>query len=226
MTFVNISLLAGTALVALPIILHLIMRRRPTLLEFPALRFLQKRHDVNQRRLQLRHLLLLLLRAGAIALLGVRLGPAERETGRGRRQPGGARGGGPGVRRRPAHGVSPPEPNPPGGRPRAGPLAAEATARTERGGRGGHPARRDGRVPGRSRRGPRANRTAGNGGQLAAAAGGARGREALARKLLRQSHLDRKELYIFTDLSRGGWPSSNRPASSSNSPSWAIWAFT
>ena len=51
MTFVNISLLAGTALIAVPIILHLIMRRRPTLLEFPALRFLQKRHDVNQRKL-------------------------------------------------------------------------------------------------------------------------------------------------------------------------------
>ena len=73
MTFVNLSLLAGTALVALPIVLHLIMRRRPTLLEFPALRFIQKRHDANQRRLQLRHLLLLLLRAAAIALLAFAL---------------------------------------------------------------------------------------------------------------------------------------------------------
>ena len=25
-------------------------------------------------------------------------------------------------------------------------------------------------------------------------------------KLLRQSHLERKEFYVFTDLSRGGWP--------------------
>ena len=40
-------------------------------LEFPALRFIQKRHDVNQRRLQLRHLLLLLLRVAAIALLAL-----------------------------------------------------------------------------------------------------------------------------------------------------------
>ena len=57
----------------IPIILHLIMRQRPKLLEFPALRFIQKRHDTNQRRLRLRHLLLLLLRAGAIALLALAL---------------------------------------------------------------------------------------------------------------------------------------------------------
>lgn len=73
MTFVNLSLLAGTALVALPIVLHLIMRRRPVLIEFPAIRFVQKRHEVNKRRLQLRHLILLLLRAGAIALLAFAL---------------------------------------------------------------------------------------------------------------------------------------------------------
>ena len=66
MTFVHLSLLAGTALVAVPIVLHLIMRRKPTRLEFPALRFIQKRHDANRRRLQLRHLLLLLLRAGRL----------------------------------------------------------------------------------------------------------------------------------------------------------------
>ena len=73
MTFLHASLLAGTALVALPILLHLIMRQRPVRLEFPALRFIQKRHDANRRRLRLRHLLLLLLRAGAIALLAFAL---------------------------------------------------------------------------------------------------------------------------------------------------------
>ncbi len=81
MTFVNLSLLAGSVLVAVPIILHLIMRRRPTLLEFPALRFIQKRHDMNQRRLQLRHLLLLLLRAGAIALLAFALARPSMKLG-------------------------------------------------------------------------------------------------------------------------------------------------
>ena len=73
MTFFNISLLAGSALIAIPIILHLIMRRKPTLFEFPALRFVQKKHDTNQRKLQLRHIILLLLRAGAIALLAFAL---------------------------------------------------------------------------------------------------------------------------------------------------------
>ena len=73
MTFVNLALLSGAGLVVIPIILHLIMRQRPKLLEFPALRFIQKRHDTNQRRLRLRHLLLLLLRAAAIALLALAL---------------------------------------------------------------------------------------------------------------------------------------------------------
>jgi hypothetical protein len=73
MTFVNLSLLAGSTLIAMPIILHLIMRRKPIRLEFPALRFIQKRHDVNRRRLRLRQLLLLLLRMGAIALLAFAL---------------------------------------------------------------------------------------------------------------------------------------------------------
>ncbi|MGA2060185.1 MAG: BatA domain-containing protein [Thermoguttaceae bacterium] len=73
MTFLNASLLAGTALIAVPIILHLIMRRKPTLFEFPALRFVQQKHDTNQRKLNLRHILLLLLRAGIIAFLAFAL---------------------------------------------------------------------------------------------------------------------------------------------------------
>ena len=73
MTFLNFALLSGAGLIVLPIILHLMMRQRPKLLEFPALRFIRKRHDTNQRRLRLRHLLLLLLRAGAIALLALAL---------------------------------------------------------------------------------------------------------------------------------------------------------
>lgn len=73
MTFVNPLLLAGTALVVLPIVLHLIMRRKPRRLEFPALRFLQKRRDTNQRRLRLRHLLLLALRMALIVLLALAL---------------------------------------------------------------------------------------------------------------------------------------------------------
>lgn len=68
MNFVNPLLLAGAGLVVVPIVLHLIMRRKPRLVEFPALRFVRRRHDTNQRQLRLRHLLLLLLRMALIAL--------------------------------------------------------------------------------------------------------------------------------------------------------------
>jgi len=69
----NPGLLAGAGLAVIPIIIHLVMRQRPKHLEFPALRFIQKRHDTNQRRLRLRQLLLLALRAGAIGLLALAL---------------------------------------------------------------------------------------------------------------------------------------------------------
>ncbi|HEX3658556.1 MAG TPA: VWA domain-containing protein [Pirellulales bacterium] len=71
--FLNPALLAGAGLAVAPIVLHLIMRQRPQHLQFPALRFIQKRHDVNRRQLRLRHLLLLLLRAAAVALLALAL---------------------------------------------------------------------------------------------------------------------------------------------------------
>lgn len=73
MLFVNPLLLAGASFVALPIVLHLIMRQRPRHVEFPAMRFLQRRMEANRRRLQLRHWLLLMLRMAAIALLAFAL---------------------------------------------------------------------------------------------------------------------------------------------------------
>jgi hypothetical protein len=73
MTFATPLFLAGAALIGIPIILHLIMRRKPKLMEFPALRFVQKRHDQNKRSLRLRHIILLLLRAGLIAFLAFAL---------------------------------------------------------------------------------------------------------------------------------------------------------
>jgi len=73
MDFMHPSLLAGGALAALPVVLHLVMRQRPQHLEFPALRFIQARQSSNRRTLKLRHLLLLLLRMAAIALLAFAL---------------------------------------------------------------------------------------------------------------------------------------------------------
>ncbi|MGO8690671.1 MAG: BatA domain-containing protein [Thermoguttaceae bacterium] len=81
MIFVNFSLIFGSLLVGVPIVLHLIMRRKPKLLEFPALRLIQTRHDANQRRLRLRHLLLLLLRMAIIALLAFALARPSMRSG-------------------------------------------------------------------------------------------------------------------------------------------------
>jgi hypothetical protein len=69
MEFVHPGLLAGGLFAALPVVLHLIMRPRPKVYEFPALRFVQARQTSNRRTLRLRHLILLALRMGAIALL-------------------------------------------------------------------------------------------------------------------------------------------------------------
>ncbi len=73
MAFVNLSLLFGTLLVGIPIVLHLVMRQKPKQLVFPAIRFLQKRQETNRRTLRLRHWLLLLLRCLAVALVAVAL---------------------------------------------------------------------------------------------------------------------------------------------------------
>ena len=73
MTFATPALLAGVALIAVPIVLHLVMRQRPKHLEFPALRFVQSRRKTNHRQMRLRHLLLLLLRCAAIALVAISL---------------------------------------------------------------------------------------------------------------------------------------------------------
>lgn len=82
MDFLNPALLAGAAAAAAPIILHLIMRQQPRRLEFPALRFIQIRQDANRRRLRLRHLLLLLCRTAAICLLAAALArPSIKSSG-------------------------------------------------------------------------------------------------------------------------------------------------
>jgi len=73
MTFLSPLLLGGAALIAVPIVLHLIMRQQPKRLEFPALRLLQQRQQTNRRKLQFRHLLLLALRCLVIALLAAAL---------------------------------------------------------------------------------------------------------------------------------------------------------
>src|SRR5438105_912942 len=62
MTFIHPLLLGGLIFVGVPVLLHLLMRQKPKHLLFPAVRFLLQRRRTNQRKLQLRHLLLLALR--------------------------------------------------------------------------------------------------------------------------------------------------------------------
>lgn len=69
MSFIHPLLLAGLVLVVLPIVIHLIMRQQPKRLIFPALRFLKQQVTANQRKLRLRHWLLLALRMLLIALM-------------------------------------------------------------------------------------------------------------------------------------------------------------
>jgi len=66
-------LLTGAALVGLPILLHLIMRQEPKKLPFPAFRFLKMRSKTNQRKMRLRHFLLLFMRMLLIGLITLAL---------------------------------------------------------------------------------------------------------------------------------------------------------
>jgi len=69
----NSILLLGAALAGLPILLHLIMKQEPKRLPFPAFRFLKQKQRINQRKMRLRHFLLLALRVILIALFAATL---------------------------------------------------------------------------------------------------------------------------------------------------------
>ncbi|CAN5354289.1 hypothetical protein BH11PLA2_BH11PLA2_19750 [soil metagenome] len=67
----NAILIATAALVGVPILLHLLMKQEPKRLPFPAMRFLQAKKRTNQRKLKLRHYLLMAMRMLLIALFGL-----------------------------------------------------------------------------------------------------------------------------------------------------------
>lgn len=68
-SFLHPWLLAGLAAAAFPLVLHLVNRRQPPTVEFPAVRYLIDTTREHQRRLKLRNLLLLLLRTALILAL-------------------------------------------------------------------------------------------------------------------------------------------------------------
>jgi Aerotolerance regulator N-terminal len=69
MSLINPAIVWGFALVSIPVILHFLLRARPKKYLFPALRLIRARRTHNIRRLRLRHIWLLLLRMGVLALL-------------------------------------------------------------------------------------------------------------------------------------------------------------
>ncbi|MHB1329567.1 MAG: BatA domain-containing protein, partial [Gemmatimonadales bacterium] len=88
MTFTTPWALAGLALAGIPIILHLLARREPPTVVFPATRYLADATRLHQRRLQLEHLLLLILRTLLIvALVLAAAGPRWPKSGIGAHPP-------------------------------------------------------------------------------------------------------------------------------------------
>ncbi len=69
MSLLHPALIYGLGLAALPVVLHFLMKQKPKRILFPALKLIQSRQKQNSRRFRLRHLWLLLLRMGVLALL-------------------------------------------------------------------------------------------------------------------------------------------------------------
>ena len=69
MSFLHPLALAGLAAAAIPALLHLLERRVPPELPFPAVRYLADAERRSARRLRLRHLLLLMLRTALIVAI-------------------------------------------------------------------------------------------------------------------------------------------------------------
>jgi hypothetical protein len=69
MNFLAPAFLGGLAAIAVPVLIHLINRERKVVVEFPSLMFLQRIPYRSVRRQKIRHLLLLIMRCVALALL-------------------------------------------------------------------------------------------------------------------------------------------------------------
>ncbi|MBI5724873.1 MAG: BatA domain-containing protein [Planctomycetes bacterium] len=61
---------AGLIAAAAPVIIHLLMRTKPRLVVFPALRFVRQTHRASANRQRLKHIILLLMRMAAFILIG------------------------------------------------------------------------------------------------------------------------------------------------------------
>ena len=75
--FLNPALVWGLAAAALPLVIHLLFRRRPRPTPFPALEFLLQARRENQRRLRLRKVLLFLARTLVLAAVALAIARPE-----------------------------------------------------------------------------------------------------------------------------------------------------
>ena len=74
MTFLTFSFfLGGLAAAIIPVALHLLLRGKPKVIEFPALMFIKNKLEVHRRQYRLKHIILLLCRVGLFLLLGFAL---------------------------------------------------------------------------------------------------------------------------------------------------------
>src|SRR5438309_665939 len=73
MSFLNPIMLAGLIAISVPIIIHLLNRRRFQKVVWAAMRFLKLSVEQNQRRMQIEDLILLALRCLLLALLALAL---------------------------------------------------------------------------------------------------------------------------------------------------------
>ena len=82
LTFLNSIFLAGLAAAALPILIHLFSKRRAKEVRFPSLEFLEEVSRKKVRRIQLRQILLLVLRVLIVGFFALAMGrPALQTTG-------------------------------------------------------------------------------------------------------------------------------------------------
>ncbi len=200
LSFISPLLLGGIAFVAVPVVLHLIMRRKPVPHTFPALRFLRQRAAANRRRLRLSHILLLLLRMAAVALVALAL---ARPVLRGAGWIGGGEG--------PVAAALVFDTSPRMALREANQTRLERAASLARGLLAKLP---DGSrlavldtAGGAAGFSPTPAAAAARIGRLTASAPGSSLSSAIAeaRRLLAGSELSRRELYVFTDCSRGAW---------------------
>jgi hypothetical protein len=72
-SLIHAGLAAGTALAALPVILHLFMKQTPKRIVFPALQLIRERQKRSQKKLKVKNWLLLLARMALLALMALAL---------------------------------------------------------------------------------------------------------------------------------------------------------